>query len=158
MQLQKQEMTKERILQVLTWRYEPPYDFYNVELSDETMKEMLENTYYAVVNEKDEFVGFYCIGEAAQVPAGKEVGAYSEDGIDIGIGMHPKLTGQGKGSNFFSFILNHITEVDLNKPLRLTVAAFNERAIRLYEKYGFQKKAVFHKGDTEFITMKKVED
>lgn len=39
---------------------------------------------------------------------------------------------------------------------RLTVAKFNERAIRLYEKLGFSRETEFLKGSTVFIVMVKV--
>lgn len=79
--------------------------------------------------------------------------AYSEELIDIGIGMNPKLTGQGYGFTFFSFILSYIHETFNDVPIRLTVAIFNHRAIHLYKKLGFVKKMEFNKESTEFITM-----
>lgn len=92
-------MDEEYARQILTWKYEAPYDFYNNEESSESLNELLENPYYAVLNQNNDLVGFFCIGKAAQVPFGHTVGAYSEDLTDIGIGMNPTLTGQGLGSS-----------------------------------------------------------
>jgi ribosomal protein S18 acetylase RimI-like enzyme len=39
------------------------------------------------------------------------------------------------------------------KPLRLTVAAFNRRAIHLYEQLGFRHVASFEKKQTCFLVM-----
>lgn len=116
---------------------------------------MLENSYYVVLDHKDRLVGFFCIGNSAKVPIGAQFCAYTEDLIDIGIGMKPELTGQGLGFTFFSFILRYIQDNFKEVPIRLTVAKFNQRAIHLYEKFGFVKKMEFNKESTIFLTMVK---
>jgi [ribosomal protein S18]-alanine N-acetyltransferase len=155
MELVVKRMTEEYAKQILTWKYEAPYDFYNNEESSESLNELLENSYYALLNTDNTLIGFFCIGSAAQVPFGRTVGAYSEDICDIGIGMNPSLTGQGFGAEFFSFILSYILETYKIESLRLSVAAFNQRAIHLYTKLGFVRKMEFSRGAIEFITMVK---
>ncbi|MFJ5759036.1 GNAT family N-acetyltransferase [Neobacillus sp. NPDC093182] len=155
MQLVVRSMTEEFAKQILTWKYEAPYDFYNNEETSESLNELLENPYYAVLNQDHELVGFFCIGSAAQVPYGITVGAYHEDMKDIVIGMNPAITGQGFGTPFFTFILSYIQETYQLDSLRITVAKFNERAIHLYTKLGFDKKVEFSRKTTEFITMVK---
>jgi ribosomal-protein-alanine N-acetyltransferase len=78
---------------------------------------------------------------------------YSEEFIDIGLGMKPELTGKGYGSSFFSFVLYYITHSFEGISLRLTVASFNQRAIHLYSKFGFTKEFEFIKGTNSFTTM-----
>lgn len=153
MQFYIREMTEIFATDILGWKYEEPYDFYNNDLCDESLKEILESPYYPIVNDKEELVGFFCTGTSAQVPLGRDYGAYLDEYIDVGIGMKPELTGKGYGSEFFSFILNHL-QLENHSPLRLTVATFNTRAIHLYEKLGFTKAMEFT-ASTEFITMKK---
>lgn len=155
MQLLVRDMTEEYAKQILTWKYEAPYDFYNNEESAESLTELLENPYYAVLNQDHELLGFFCIGSAAQVPFGSTVGAYNEDLQDIGIGMDPAITGQGFGTPFFTFILSYIQETYQLDSIRLTVAKFNQRAIHLYTKLGFIKKVEFSRNTTEFLTMVK---
>ncbi|SDM92476.1 GNAT family N-acetyltransferase [Bacillus sp. OK048] len=155
MQLVVKNMNEELAKQILTWKYVSPYDFYNNEESSESLKELLENPYYAVLNQNNELVDFFCIGKSAQVPFGSTVGAYSEEIIDIGIGLNPSLAGQGFGAAFFSFILSYIQENFKSDSIRLTVASFNKRAIHLYTKLGFLPKMKFNKESTEFITMVK---
>ncbi|MBK3494698.1 GNAT family N-acetyltransferase [Viridibacillus sp. YIM B01967] len=138
--------------EILSWRYEAPYDFYNNDLDTDTLRELLENPYYSVIDNSGELVGFFCIGQSAQVPSGSKFGTYSEEMIDIGIGMKPGLTGKGYGSTFFSFVLNHIQDENCI-PIRLTVAKFNQRAIHLYEKFGFVRIMEFRNDSTEFIVM-----
>lgn len=150
-----QEMNEKYAIEILNWHYESPYDFYNNDLTEESLQEMLENPYYAIVNELEEIIGFYCIGTAAQVPKGHEFKVYMENCVDIGVGMNPNLTGQGFGTAFFAFILSSIQQ-EHHHPLRLTVAQFNKRAIHLYEKFGFVKDIEFCI-PTAFVTMLKKE-
>ncbi|WP_232697557.1 GNAT family N-acetyltransferase [Brevibacillus daliensis] len=153
MQLFITDMSEDFAVQILNWKYDAPYDFYNNEENAESMKELLENTYYAVVDGHGNLFGFFCVGGSAQVPVGSQFGAYSGEQIDIGIGMKPAATGQGNGYSYFSFILHHVENSYSNVPMRLTVAEFNHRAIHLYEKLGFSKKMEFQNGPTTFITM-----
>ena len=148
-------MNEEAAIDILNWRYDPPYDFYNNELNSDSMKEMLEDSYSFVLDQNDSLVGFFCIGGSAQVPVGRQFGAYSEALADIGIGMKPELTGKGYGAIFFSFVLEHVQDIFKGVPIRLTVAKFNQRAIHLYEKFGFVQRAEFNKDTTAFITMVK---
>ncbi|MGE7623027.1 GNAT family N-acetyltransferase [Viridibacillus sp. NPDC096237] len=151
-QLSVGNMNMEFAKEILGWRYAAPYDFYNNELDTEALNEILDNPYYSVVNNSGELVGFFCIGQSAQVPSGSQFGTYSEEMIDIGIGMKPGLTGKGYGSTFFSFVLNHIQGENCI-PIRLTVAKFNHRAIHLYEKFGFVRFMEFCNNSIEFIVM-----
>lgn len=151
MQLFIKKMDRRIAAEILLWKYEPPYDFYNNELTEENIHEMLHRSYYSVVDMYGSLVGFFCLGKSAQVPNGP----YSEGMIDIGIGLEPGRTGKGMGYFFFSYILNHIKHAFPFTSLRLTVASFNKRAIQLYKKSGFQEHSRFNKGETVFIVMVK---
>ena len=129
---------------ILGWTYDELYDFYNNELTPEAVSEMLTDSYFAVLDTGKGLVGFFCVGKSAQVP--NDLYTYSQGFIDIGIGMRPELTGQGFGTSFFTVILSHINKTFENLPKRLTVAKFNHRAIRLYEKFGFSQEVEFIKG------------
>ena len=140
---------------ILNWQYEEPYDFYDNEHGAEAVKELFENNYSVVLNQNRELVGFFCVGTSAQVPLGEKVGAYTEDIIDIGLGMAPAFTGRGNGLIFFSFVLETLGKTYGNVPVRLTVATFNQRAIHLYEKCGFIKEMEFTTDSAEFQTMRR---
>ncbi|MBS4199345.1 GNAT family N-acetyltransferase [Bacillus sp. FJAT-49732] len=150
-------LTKEQAKQIIKWRYEPPFDFYNMDDDEETLQELL---HYFGVLDGQVLLGFYCLGSFAQVPIGREKGLYPEsEGLtDLGFGMKPELTGQGLGYTFISFIIEEIQQkYNLNK-IRLTVAEFNKRAIALYEKLGFVMQTSFIANDTTFLVMiKKLE-
>ena len=144
-----QEMTKSFAIEILNWRYPPPYDMYNQEENEEGMEEFLTQSYKAIVDQEDHLIGYYCTGQPALVPKGHEFNIYEKPCLDIGLGMNPELTGRGFGREFMAFIL----EVIAVDSLRLTVATFNQRAIRLYEAFQFKQADTFLNGEVEFITM-----
>ena len=152
MQLHIESMNENKARHTLAWTYEEPYDFYNNEETDEALEEMLDGSYYALLNEHD-VVGFFCIGENAQVPIGHQFGVYVDDFVDMGLGMHPSLVGKGNGTAFCTYILQFIEKQYVGKSIRLTVANFNKKAIHLYEKLGFVKVAEITSNSTEFMTM-----
>lgn len=138
-------MTRQDAHAIQTWTYEAPYNFYNQEPSPEGLVELM--AYQAVYEEN--LIGFYCLGTYARVP--NETYVYEDTHTDIGLGMHPNRTGQGHGRMFVRLVMQEAARE--GKPLRLTVAAFNQRAIHLYEQLGFQHVASFEKGRTRFLVM-----
>ena len=57
--------------------------------------------------------------------------------MDVELGMRPDLTGRGLGAEFVLAVLR-FSKDDYSPPtFRLTVAAFNLRAVRMYERVGF---------------------
>ena len=155
MKIYSRKMTKELAIEILNWHYDPPYDLYNNVVTDEAISELLNEGYTAVVDGREVLIGFYCSGQGAQVPAIRVSGAYSEPAVDIGVGLHPKLTGQGFGNEFFSFILNELGDLNPHSTFRLTVAKFNKRAMKLYENMGFRMESEFKTVNNEFVTMVK---
>lgn len=134
-----EEVTARMIMQ---WHYNPPYDIYSFEDHPETLQELLYGNYYGVTQAGRGIIGYYCYGEAAQVPAGLRVGAYPGDRLDFGLGLRPDLCGQGLGLHFVSTGMRYARQLTAH-PLRLTVAAFNLRAIRVYERAGFVRQLTF---------------
>ena len=154
MQLKIKPMNEERAKAILGWQYEQPYNFYNNELTAEALQEMLDGSYYSLVDEQNALIGFFCTGANAQVPIGHQFGVYTENFIDMGVGMHPNLVGKGNGFDFCTQVISFI-RAESSKPVRLTVATFNKRAIRLYEKLGFIPEKSFRTDSAEFETMVK---
>ena len=136
------DMDTESAVAISNWRYTAPYDFYNMD-SDNTA-ELMNGSYFTVRDDTLSLIGFFCVGASAQVPAGHEKGAYSEDTysedafVDIGLGLRPDWTGKGFGFEFISAVLDQVEKRFEGKRQRLTVAIFNSRAMRLYEKLGFE--------------------
>lgn len=154
------KMSLEDAFLIAQWKYDEPYSLYSMDGSKEAIDEFMGGTYYSVCNKDDELIGYFCFGETAQVPGGRVNNLYEGDrNIDIGLGLRPDLTGKGIGLNF----INSGIEFAVNKfsplTIRLTVATFNDRAIRVYERAGFIRNAVFinisPSGEREFMIMKK---
>jgi [ribosomal protein S18]-alanine N-acetyltransferase len=149
MQFFFQPVNEEDVRAILAWRYEGPYAVYNMqddfdEDDRDGMAEMLDrrSPHYAVRNEQGELVGFFGFGSSAYVTGYDEPHLYSENNtITIGLGMRPDLTGQGKGLGlaFVNAGLDFARQQFAPDYFRLFVLTFNERAIRVYEKAGFQR-------------------
>ncbi len=128
---------------VLGWRYEPPYDVYNM-VSDDPEADMayLLNPNYFFHNIHDgagEIVGFCSFGYDAQVPGGD----YDQEALDIGMGIRPNLTGQGNGRFFAQAVLQFAHTAFEPTLYRVTIAEFNTRAQKVWQNVGFQKVARF---------------
>ncbi|MER2029101.1 MAG: GNAT family protein [Solibacillus sp.] len=153
MEVTFEKMNSKMATAILDWKYEEAYEFYNNEQTVEALKELLDGSYYAIINKNKEIIGFFFTGESARVPIGNKFDVYEEDLIDMGVGMHPNHVGQGNGFEFCTCIIKFIEVNYPSKSLRLTVATFNERAIHLYKKLGFVKESEFSNGVTKFLTM-----
>ncbi len=141
---------KDAVVIADNWKYDGEYSFYNMTEDPEDYEEIIsperrKDNYYSVFENKI-LIGFFC---------------FFEDGnfIEIGLGLKPCLTGQGKGRRFLNEILLFIRNKNSNKRVRLSVAKFNKRAIKLYEKVGFvkskEKKIRSNGGIYDFVIMEK---
>ncbi len=134
------QMRFEDALEISKWIYPEPYSIYSMDGSDSCIDELLNGFYFSVNDEECNLFGYYCYGQSAQVPVGKQFGAYTDDiFIDIGLGMKPSLCGQGLGFHFLCHGLDFARSKLSATGFRLTVASFNVRAINVYEKVGFKK-------------------
>lgn len=156
--LQFMPMTEPLAKAITTWIYPAPYDLYNMDDDEETLDELLDGSYYASINEEGELIGFICIGDAARVAGGYLAGIYgNEQVMDIGLGMRPDLTGRGQGGYFLQESLRFIYHLTHHSPIQLVVAAFNERAIKVYERAGLKKGKAFLSRGREFIVMTQIQ-
>jgi RimJ/RimL family protein N-acetyltransferase len=128
---------------VLEWRYEPPYDLYNIDSPepDEVVRFLADptNRYYAITDVAGGLVGFCCFGEDARVPGGD----YALDALDIGLGIRPDLTGRRLGRAFVEAVVDFARAQFGPQMLRVTIAAFNERARRVWGRAGFEQVGSF---------------
>lgn len=138
-------LTGDHARQILCWRYSAAYDFYNPldtgEIEDLDVQQLLNPTYnfHAVIDGQHGHCGFCSFGINGQVPGGD----YAEVALDVALGMRPALTGQGHGAVFFAAILAFSQSHFCKARLRLTIAQFNQRALSLYQHFGFQETAKF---------------
>jgi RimJ/RimL family protein N-acetyltransferase len=142
-QLLLRPITADDVGQILTWRYEPPYDIYNmgsgmvdaIELA-EAIDYFLRPQYYfqsMLRQPVGELAAFCSFGQDGQVAGGD----YSALAIDIGMGVHPQYTGRGLGYTFAGAAIAFALE-NYNPPrLRVTIAEFNRRAQKVWERHNF---------------------
>jgi [ribosomal protein S18]-alanine N-acetyltransferase len=123
---------------ILGWQYEPPYDIYNLESAEpeDTLGYLLypQNAFYSIYGESGDLEGFCSFGLDGQVPGGD----YSTPALDIGLGVRPDLTGKGRGSAYVNAVIDFAQRSYGPERLRVTIAAFNTRARRVWEGAGFQ--------------------
>lgn len=134
---------------ILSWRYEGPYAVYNPPLTnvDAAVAVLIDpaNAYFAARDADETVIGFCCFGTDAQVPGGD----YSDPTpLDVGLGLRPDLTGRGRGAAFLLAVLDFGRARFAPACFRLTVAAFNERARKIYERAGFHTRERFRRGGT----------
>jgi RimJ/RimL family protein N-acetyltransferase len=127
--------------ELASWRYPPPYDFYDGDVDPVLNPER----FYAARGEADELIGFYYFEP-------------NPPDLDYGLGLRPDLTGRGLGLEFFRAGLAFARDTYGPRRVLLHVAAFNERALRVYERAGFQVVSshvrTFDRfGDVRFLTM-----
>lgn len=131
------------------WHYDGKYSFYDFAADEEDLAELLNprerGDKYYIVEKGNEEIGFFCFENEG-------------DSVDIGLGMKPELTGRGMGLEFLKAGLNYAISKYNPKAITLSVATFNERAIKVYKKAGFESVMTFMQDTNgsrfEFLKMK----
>lgn len=112
------------------WKYDGEYAFYDMTADPEDYEEIMtpekRGGRYFSVFAGDELIGFFCVE--------REGGD-----LELGLGLRPDLTGQGRGEGFLREILRFVGDNDSFARIRISVASFNKRAIKVYERAGFVK-------------------
>ena len=134
-QLSIAQMTQEDAEEIVGWRYEPPYDFYDGDSDEEDLAALLsaerrEGYAFSAKDADGHVVGFFSFGRDARV-------------VVVGLGLRPELTGLGLGTEFVERGLEFARGRFAPTLFRLSVAAFNERAIVVYERAGFVRTREF---------------
>ncbi len=121
---------------VISWRYPDEYSIYNAD-TDDLDSEIAyftdpENHYFGIY-EDDDLIGHAVFHTEARVPGGD----YSASALDIGAGMRPDYTGQGKGSSIIAEIVAFGREHYKSNTFRATIASWNLRAQKATTNNGF---------------------
>jgi [ribosomal protein S18]-alanine N-acetyltransferase len=143
-------MTDGEARAVAEWHYEEPYAFYDMSQDAGDLRELLDPTsrrergYHSALDPDGELVGFLALRKEG-------------DAVEIGLGLRPDLTGRGLGLGFLEAGLTFAEDAFRPRGFRLAVAAFNERAIRVYGRAGFHlSRRYLHEtngGVHEFVEM-----
>jgi [ribosomal protein S18]-alanine N-acetyltransferase len=135
------ELSQEGHAEMRSWRYPPPYDFYDGDVDPPLNPER----FFGAFDGDGELLGFYYFEE-------------KPPDLDYGLGLRPDLVGQGLGLEFFRAGLDFARERYRPRRVYLHVAEFNERARKVYERAGFVEvsrhvRSFDRFGDVVFVTM-----
>ncbi|WP_035291028.1 GNAT family N-acetyltransferase [Clostridium sp. KNHs214] len=148
------------------WKYNGEYHIYDYINEEEFLlcKETWGVGRFAVLNEQDKLLGELTIEFFTEEDESSEDDGYVEYSIVrnnceniyemwIGWGLKPELCGKGLGVEFVSECINFaVREYDYKgEYVRCGVAAFNKRAIKVYEKLNFK---TFHICEGEIANKK----
>lgn len=138
-----QPIDESSVRAILNWRYEPPYDIYNDLEEGASLQYFLhpQNNFYKIMTVNSELVGYCSFGQDEQVAGGD----YYDEALDMGMGIRPDLTGRGKGIEYANAVLEFGEGLLKPKALRVTIAAFNKRALRLWQKLEFEHQQSFER-------------
>jgi len=131
-------MTPAYAAEIVTWRYPPPYDCYDMTDASPAFIASATSGFFALVD-RQELIGFRSFGADGQVPGGH----YDDSALDTGGGLHPDLTGNGLGRQAITTGLEFGRSEFAPPAFRVTVATFNERALRVVRSLGFRDVASF---------------
>lgn len=138
---------------VSNWHYDDVYSFYDMAADEDDLRIFMDtknwqNITKAVLNENDELVGWASF--------------YTEnDEFWLSLGLRPDLTGRGLGEEFVTRCVEYaVSQYKLTEhAIRLYVALFNQRAIKVYQRAGFieTNRTIrdTHIGQVDFIEMEK---
>lgn len=143
-------MTQEQAEEIaFNWHYEAEYSFYDMDADKDDLVEFLDPQKRGdsnfVVTQDNDIIGFFSFNKVAIHT------------IDIGLGMRPNLIGNGNGLEFIRAGLEFAISKYAPRKITLSVATFNQRAIKVYRKIGFEEVDTFMQdtnGDRfEFVEM-----
>ncbi len=125
----------EEAREVSAWRYEPPYDFYDWTSDPDDLEELLDperrkDAYFSAFDGRGALVGFFQFEVEGET-------------VDVGLGMRPDHTGAGLGLDYLLAGLEFARGRYSPARFTLSVATFNARAIRVYERAGFRRENVY---------------
>ncbi|SFA73130.1 Protein N-acetyltransferase, RimJ/RimL family [Nocardioides alpinus] len=148
-------LTREHAEDLATWRYDPPYDLYDM-VGAEPDELLSPAVGFHAVLTGDDLVGFRSFGPDGRVPGWD----YDDSALDTGGGLRPSLTGQGLGRSAITAGLDFGRAHFAPAAFRVTVAAFNTRALRVVESLGFVRVAAFEaaRDGREFVVLVRDEE
>ena len=113
--------TREGFRERAEWRYEAPFDLY-----DEDGKPVKNpDRFFEARDESGALVGFYYFERSGRT-------------VKFGLGLRPDLTGMGLGLDFVEAGIEFARERFRPGRIVLEVFSFNERAVKVYERAGFE--------------------
>nr|WP_283244986.1 GNAT family protein [Gehongia tenuis] len=117
---------------IARWRYDGIYAVYNAP----QRRAPLDGTAFVWLDSDGRIAGHFSFGQDGRIPTAENF-EYTSDHLDIGLGLRPDLCGKGLGPFFVSMCMEYGRKAFGQDKFRLSVAAFNQRAVKVYLKAGF---------------------
>ncbi|MDN6129150.1 MAG: GNAT family N-acetyltransferase [Tetragenococcus halophilus] len=147
-------MTQEEAVEIAdNWKYPEPYSFYNMTADKEDYDEIIDSgtrgeNFFSVISNST-LLGFFCVFSDKD----------NTEEAEVDIGMRPDLTGKGLGLRFTNVIIEYLEKNLKISVIWFSVAKFNKRAIKVYERAGFhcikEKLQKTNGSEYAFIVMKR---
>jgi len=123
-------MTEEDARAIADWHYEGEYAFYDFERDPDDLAELLDPgrwgvAFFSVGDDDGQLVGFFEFLSEGDV-------------VEIGLGLRPDFTGKGYGLSLVEAGITFARQRFSPRVFRVRVAAFNERAAKVYRRAGFR--------------------
>lgn len=143
-------MDLEQAGEVISWRYEGPYKVYEYRHEDRVVAlgylTDRANQFFAIVS-RNEVIGFRSFGPDGRVAGG----VYDEVYLDTGGGLRPDLTGKGLGTTVVRKGIAFGADRFGVDRFRVTIAAFNQRALKVCQRIGFDEKQRFLRPSDQMV-------
>jgi [ribosomal protein S18]-alanine N-acetyltransferase len=125
-----EKMTQQEAEEIAyNWHYDGNYSFYDMEADKEDLAGFLNPELRGdsvfTVYKVEEIIGYFSVNQTAAAT------------YDIGLGMRPELTGSGMGLDFMKAGMDFVKSRFKPDIITLSVAMFNQRAIKVYRRMGF---------------------
>lgn len=132
------ELSEERAREVCSWVYPPPWQMYNLPDWEEICAsgwsladpQRRRENWRALLTEEGELAGFFRLKGRPE-------------GVTIGLGLAPQFCGRGLGQEVVRLVCSRAAARFPRRPVLLEVRADNARAIRCYERAGFEGVEVY---------------
>lgn len=142
-------LTAEQGAAMASWSYEGPWAVYDVGTPIDP-----HGGFWAVVDVTagaGAIAGYACFGAEARVP-----GLAEQPGVlDVGVGMHPDLTGQGRGREFAGAVIARARVETGARRLRAVVQDWNTRSRRLLVGLGFEETGEHCVGELRYVVFER---
>ncbi|WXR60453.1 GNAT family N-acetyltransferase [Peptostreptococcaceae bacterium AGR-M142] len=150
MEIKIKNLKKEQVRSIFDWNYQGEYKVYNMPSMDLAIRNNIgivnddkRDKEFFSLYENNDFIGYIRLIDL-------------EDIISFGIGLKPNYCGKGYSNKVMPKILEYIKDNYNGKEIRLIVRSFNKRAIKVYDKYGFEEIGTEYINNIEFIVMNKI--
>lgn len=150
MEIKIKNLKKEQVRSIFDWNYQGEYKVYNMPSMDLAIrnnigivdKKRRQKEFFSLY-ENNDFIGYIRLIDLEGI-------------ISFGIGLEPNYCGKGYSNKVMPKILEYINNNYDAKEIRLIVRSFNKRAIKVYDKYGFEEIGIEYINNIEFTVMRKI--